>query len=233
MSLPYRGRVRHIFLRPGETVMISQLENANHTAVGGATEETAEETAEEAALPLQLPPLALDHVNPNSSEHLTQTSDVVQGSIPPPPPYLPIGSVRVFAAFNRVPTPDELRAYWPYEESHMAYLVVCGARIAILPLWEMAKPLVHGITSPIFKKYDTFTLALERYTQCFNRVNTLPYPSLRPVPINSTRLCRTPYDLSLPELANSDVELALDLQGRIYSYAMGSNESQHLIRITR
>ncbi|THU95679.1 hypothetical protein K435DRAFT_859359 [Dendrothele bispora CBS 962.96] len=164
MSLPAYRPVRHIYLRPGETVVITQLNDANPPPVDGEPEGTVEVPASSSS-PLSLAP---ENVNSSTSQNLTQTSNVTQDSILPPPPYVPTGVVRVLAAFNRVPTPDELRMYWPYEESHVAYLVVCGARIAVLPTWELTKPLVHGISGPIFKKYDTFALALQRYTHCFN-----------------------------------------------------------------
>ncbi|THV01168.1 hypothetical protein K435DRAFT_854025 [Dendrothele bispora CBS 962.96] len=157
-------------------------------------------------------------------------NSIARSLSPPPPPYVvpnvPTEAVRVFAAFNRVPTPNELRLYWPYEESRPAYLVVSGARIAILPTWELTKPLVHGVSDSIFKKCNSFTAALHEYIQCVNRVAPFPYPALRPL---SARLCQTPYDLLHPDL-NNDIEFALDSHGQVYTYRMGSDESQGLLR---
>ncbi|THU86913.1 hypothetical protein K435DRAFT_867804 [Dendrothele bispora CBS 962.96] len=94
-------------------------------------------------------PLSTGAGNSNSStpppSNGSAPNSISRSLSPPPPPYavpnVPTEAVRVFAAFNRVPTPNELRVYWPYEDSRPAYLIVSGARIAILPTWYV----LHGI----------------------------------------------------------------------------------------
>ncbi|THU98711.1 hypothetical protein K435DRAFT_856344 [Dendrothele bispora CBS 962.96] len=213
---------RHIHLRAGEMVIISQ-------GIGSSL--LPDNVADDH------PMLSEEH-GPHESEpeRLESPFGVNEIAVAPstlsqglPPPYVPTERVLVFAAFNRVPTPEELRTYWPYQNTHVAYLIVAGARIAILPTWEMTKPLVHGISGPIYKKYPTFVAALESYTKCINRIGHFTYPVLRSLPADPSRLCRDPYDLLHPDMAN-DIEIAQDSQGHLYCYRMGGPESETLIR---
>ncbi|THU94600.1 hypothetical protein K435DRAFT_860397 [Dendrothele bispora CBS 962.96] len=149
--------------------------------------------------------------------------------VSPPPRAIPGGIVKVYAAFNRVPSPEEFSSYWPHGTHDRGYLVLEGCRIGFFPSWTLAQPFLHRVSNArhVHQKL-AFSDAFRIYTNSYNRVPPFRYPAIAPVPRGADTSVINFNDEEL----QGDIEIAVDSHGRVYTFAMGSETSSRLNRFT-
>ncbi|KAK7434336.1 hypothetical protein VKT23_020243 [Stygiomarasmius scandens] len=169
----------------------------------------------------------------DTTEDYSQSFAASTRASDPPPPYVvprpvPEGLVRVYAAFNRVPSPHEVANYWPHELNKKAYLVVEGCRIGFFPSCTLAQPFVDRVSRARHLSFSSFSDALQVYTNCYNQIAPYEYPRVSAVPPGA----RTNIVNFDDQTLQGDIEIAVDEFGRTYCFAMGSQESAQLNRFT-
>ncbi|THV06297.1 hypothetical protein K435DRAFT_849093 [Dendrothele bispora CBS 962.96] len=210
-------RVRHIVLRPGESIILTvassdadspepdlcpECESNLGVFHGPPRPSTPSTPPPPFSTTESAPSGSVEVIPPALSAAQTVSSDIHTASLPRSdivtiqPPGLEINRgipIRTseFVAYKVIPHPDELERVWPLDHYVKTYAVFKGIRVGMFPSWEITQPFVFAVSRADFKSFKKFSDAMVEYRKRYNG-----HSIVAGIQVLDTTVCNDLFDIN-------------------------------------